>query len=337
LKAARGSVVWNQRFGTWNFLWVEDGRRRSKVIGTLKEFRTREAAEQAAESVRRKVINRPDDVLPTVRRLVEEFRLEKMPERFSTRRGYDAWLNNHILPRWGGSAITALQARPVELWLRSLPVGSKSKAHVRGLVRTLWDFAMWRGDIPVQRNPMELVTIKGGTKRQRHPRSLTEEEFQKFIKQLKEPFRTIALVCVCFGLRISECLALRWEDVDWLDGKLRIERGIVRQHVDSVKTVYSERLMSIDSQLLALLKTWKQTSQFAAAQDWMFASPVKLGRLPWSYPRILQAFYQAATDAGIGHLSTHTMRHTHRSWLDAVGTPIAVQQKLMRHPTSGPR
>ena len=37
------------------------------------------------------------------------------------------------------------------------------------------------------------------------------------------------------------------------------------------------------------------------------------------------------TDAGIGHLSTHTMRHTHRSWLDAVGTPIAVQQKLMRH------
>jgi len=25
------------------------------------------------------------------------------------------------------------------------------------------------------------------------------------------------------------------------------------------------------------------------------------------------------------------MRHTHRSWLDAVGTPIAVQQKLMRH------
>lgn len=25
------------------------------------------------------------------------------------------------------------------------------------------------------------------------------------------------------------------------------------------------------------------------------------------------------------------MRHTYRSWLDEVGTPIAVQQKLMRH------
>jgi hypothetical protein len=30
-------------------------------------------------------------------------------------------------------------------------------------------------------------------------------------------------------------------------------------------------------------------------------------------------------------VSTHTMRHTYRSWLDAVGTSIAVQQKLMRH------
>jgi len=36
-------------------------------------------------------------------------------------------------------------------------------------------------------------------------------------------------------------------------------------------------------------------------------------------------------DAGIGKLGTHTMRHSYRSWLDAVGTPIAVQQKLMRH------
>jgi integrase len=42
-------------------------------------------------------------------------------------------------------------------------------------------------------------------------------------------------------------------------------------------------------------------------------------------------FTKAARDAGIGALGTHTMRHSYRSWLDAVGTPIAVQQKLMRH------
>jgi integrase len=35
--------------------------------------------------------------------------------------------------------------------------------------------------------------------------------------------------------------------------------------------------------------------------------------------------------SGVRNVSTHSMRHTYRSWLDAVGTPVAVQQKLMRH------
>ena len=79
---------------------------------------------------------------------------------------------------------------------------------------------------------MELVTIKHATKRTKKPRSLTVEEFQKFIQHLGEPFRTMALLCVCFGLRISEALALKWGDVDWLDSMLRVERGIVAQVTD---------------------------------------------------------------------------------------------------------
>ena len=74
-----------------------------------------------------------------------------------------------------------------------------------------------------------------------------------------------------------------------------------------------------------------KTTQFSAQEDWIFASPVQLGRLPWSYPYVWLMFQNAASGAGIGKLGTHTMRHSYRSWLDAVGTPIAVQQKLMRH------
>jgi integrase len=33
----------------------------------------------------------------------------------------------------------------------------------------------------------------------------------------------------------------------------------------------------------------------------------------------------------IDRLGTHSLRHSYRSWLDAVETAIAVQQKLMRH------
>ena len=190
---------------------------------------------------------------------------------------------------------------------------------------------MWRGEIPTQRNPMELVTIRGAARRMRKPRSLTVDEFQKFLHVLEEPTRTIALVCVCFGLRISECLALKWCDVDWLNGKLRVERGIVRQRVGDVKTIYSGRMMSIDAEMLAVLKAWRQATQFSAEEDWMFASPLRLGRLPVSYPWVWQQFQGAGSRSGIGKLGTHALRHSYRSWLDAVGTPIAVQQKLMRH------
>jgi len=71
--------------------------------------------------------------------------------------------------------------------------------------------------------------------------------------------------------------------------------------------------------------------QFRGQEDWMFASPIQLGRLPISYPWFWRCFNDAGVKAGIGPLGTHTLRHTYRSWLDSVGAPVAVQQKLMRH------
>jgi len=335
MRQRQGSVVLDKRIKTWNFFFWENGKRRSKKIGTMSQYPTKASAWRAAMPLRHALENRnhinPSNTTPTVNTLVTQYRTEKMPERRDTRRSYESWITLHILPKWGECEISQLQARPVELWLESLPLAPKSRAHVRGLLRTLWEFVMWRGDIPTQRNPIELVTIKNVTKRTRQPRSLTVEEFHKFIQHLSEPFRTIALLCCCLGLRISECLALRWDDVDWLCGKLRVERGIVMQNVDNVKTAESRKQMSVDGDLLELLKSWKQASQFSGTDDWMFASPVQLGRLPWSYPWVWRMFQNAATDAGVGKLSTHTMRHSYRAWLDAVGTPIAVQQKLMRH------
>jgi integrase len=263
--------------------------------------------------------------------LVEQYKAEKLPERLNTKRTYLVWLKHYIIPKWGDSRISDLQARPVELWIETLELAPKSKAHVRSIVRLLWDYAMWAGSVPVQRNPMELVTVKGATKRVHKPRSLTVAEFHKFIMHLAEPFRTLAILSVCFGLRISEALALKWADVDWFAQTLNIERRIVSQHIDDTKTEESQRKMAVDSAVLEVLKLWKQTTQFPASHDWIFASPTSLGRLPWSYAQVWDYYSYASRDAGIGHVSTHVLRHTYRSWLDAAGTSIAVQQKMMRH------
>ena len=89
--------------------------------------------------------------------------------------------------------------------------------------------------------------------------------------------------------------------------------------------------MVIANDLLERLKVWKQNTQFPANGDWIFASPLKLGRLPYSYTGFGRELDRASKEAGIGHIGTHTFRHSDRMWIDAVGTPIGVQQKLMRH------
>jgi len=335
-RAARhktGSVVFDKRRKTWNFLCWEEGKRRSKQIGTLVEYPTKGAAWLAARP-----FNTPTETpksvmvsVPTVKLIAERYCAERMPSRHSTARVYHSWLNNYVLPQWGDKPISEVQPRLVELWLRQLQLAPKSKSHVRNLLHVLLDFAMWAGVLEVSRNPIDLVVVKGATKRTRRPRSLTVEQFQRLREHLKEPFGTMAMVCVCFGLRISECLALRWSDVDWFNGTLRVERGIVEQKVGDVKTDGSRQSLTIANELLACLKVWRQTTEFASAEDWIFASPLKLGRLPYSYTGFWRELQRAGTDAGIGKLGTHTFRHTYRSWLDAVGTPIAVQQKLMRH------
>jgi integrase len=324
-----GSVRFDKRRGTWNFLWYDGPTRRSKRIGTKQEFPNKAAAWKAVE--RLEIIKPEERDGDTVRSVIARYEAERMPTRHSTARVYRSFLNNHIVPKWGAEPIQSIQPRPVELWLRELTLSPKSKTHVRSLMHGLVEFAMWAGLMDISRNPISLVQNKGAMKKVRKARSLTVEQFHALLEELHEPFGTLALISVCLGLRISEALALKWGDVDWLGEQIHIRRGIVEQIVGDVKTEGSARSFPLTGELLERLKAWKQRSDFSGAEDWIFASPIKIGRLPYSYTGVWRELVRASEAAKIGHLGTHAFRHTYRSWLDAVGTPVAVQQKMMRH------
>jgi integrase len=325
-----GSVRYDKRRKTWNYLWYDGPVRRSRRIGTKQEFPTKAAAWKGVESL--EICPKSQEATgETVHTVTARYEAERMPSRPSTARVYRCFLKNHVLPKWGDTLIQDVQPRPVELWLRELPLSPKSKTHVRSLMHGLVEFAMWAGMLDISRNPVSLVRNIGATRKVRTARSLTVEQFHALLKELQEPFATMALISVCLGLRISETLELQWADVDWLGSRLSVRRGIVNQIVGDVKTQGSAKTFNLAAELLERLKSWKQSSQFSEAEDWIFASPFKLGRLPYSYTGIRQELEKASRAAGIGHISSHAFRHTYRSWLDAVKTPIAVQQKMMRH------
>ena len=125
--------------------------------------------------------------------------------------------------------------------------------------------------------------------------------------------------------------------MDWLGGMLNVERGIVNQIVDDVKTETSRGPKTLDPELLVILKLWKAVSQFVSEEDWIFASASKLGRLPFSYtgfwPRTAACGPKSLESGISGRMRLGT--HTYRSRLDAVGASIAVPQELMRHSDIG--
>jgi integrase len=330
---ASGSVRYDKRRKTWNYLWYDGPTRRSKLIGTKQDYPTKAAAWKEVERLEAGQPKPKTQDGDTVREVIARYEAERMPSRRSTARVYHSFLKNHVLPKWGDTLIRDVQPRPVELWLRELPLAPKSKTHVRSLMHGLVEFAMWSGVLDIGRNPVSLVKNKGASRKVRKARSLTVEQFHALLKELSEPFATLALLCVCLGLRISEALALRWSDVDWLGSRLSIRRGIVAQVVDDVKTEGSAKTFMLAEDLLSRLKAWKQASHFCESGDWVFASPVNIGRLPYSYTGTRRILGHASEAAGLGHLTTHSFRHTYRSWLASVGTRLDVQKQLMRHST----
>ncbi|HTW81564.1 MAG TPA: site-specific integrase [Terracidiphilus sp.] len=283
---------YDKRRKTWNYLWYDGPIRRSKRVGAKQEFPTKAAAWEEVD--RLEIQQAKPQSGDTVQSVIKKYETERMPKRHSTARVYRSFLTNHILPKWGNEPIQALQPRPVELWLRELPLSPKSKTHVRSLMHGLVEFAMWSGLLDISRNPISLVQNNGATRKVRKTRSLTAEQFHALLKELHEPFATMALLCVCLGLRISEALALRWADVDWLGSRLSVQRSIVEQVVADVKTEGSARTFTITGELLERLKSCNQRSDFSGAEDWIFASPIELGRLPYSYTGVWRELVRAA-------------------------------------------
>lgn len=329
----KAHIALSKTRGTWQLRWYENGVRKQKQLGTIRDWPNREKAERANAHLLN-LYNRTKQHVPSIADLVAEYRASDMPERASTRRGYESYLENHIIPRWGSVSIAELKPEPVKVWLRELRLCTKTKRNIRGLLSILWDFAATKEYVPLaSRNPVSLVGLrKQPSEKRRLPmKALTSEQSQGLLDNLDMMLRTLFTVQFSLGLRISEVLGLKWKDVDWLGKEITIERGVVKQITDLVKTEASHRSLPVSDGLLDMLKQWKLASQFTGVEEWVFASPWKLGRQPICYAYIWESLDAASRRAGIPHVSSHAMRNAFRSWLDSLGLPVGLQQRMMRH------
>lgn len=298
--------------------------------------------------------------------------------KYSTALSYLTNLNRHILPRWRSEIIATVTPGMLAEWVDGLhcssrdigkpaqPLSPKSKGHIKALMSRLYQKGMLWGLIDLQRNPLDLVEVRGVSKRRKKPVILTIEQFHMLCACVPEPYRTMLMLAICLGLRVNEILALKWSDFDFSEGIVHIERGVVHGRIDDVKTEYSEDDLPIDPLLASQLTAWRAVAP-KSEEDWVFFNRFTqtldhASTIQQDYIRpaghCLNACPTCGVEAGqwckqdsptangkrvLIHdtrkqvagrfisIGWHTMRHTHRALLDATGAPVGVQQKLMRH------
>src|SRR5215469_7666395 len=219
----------------WVFRWRDGDSHRKVIVGSVEKFPTKATAMKACELLRRNV-NRETRTPRTVGELVEHYRLKEISnsstKSFSTKTAYECYLRNQIVPVWGEYSLSDVRPVAVEEWLRSLSLANGTKAKLRNLLHVIFTHAMrheW-----LSHNPISLV--RQSTKRESIPDVLTVEELVALLAELKDPWRTAVFVAAVTGLRASELFALKWEDFNFDDRELRVNRAIVCQHVGQTKT-----------------------------------------------------------------------------------------------------
>ena len=232
----------------------------------------------------------------------------------------------------GNYLLTRINAGEVELWLRSLPLARSSCAKARNLMSVLFNHGI-RHDI-CGRNPIRLV--RQSAKRRKIPAILSVPDIQKLLPALPLRERTLVLLDVGTGLRMSELFALKWRDVNFRAREISVTRSIVFQVVGPCKTEASQKPIPLDSYLARTLREWRKHTKYRAPDDWVFASPASCGRRPyWAQSIMRNLIRPAAVELGITeHVGWHTFRHTYSSLLRATGADIKVMQELLRHASS---
>lgn len=265
--------------------------------------------------------------------LLDRYIEEELPaNKASTRGSYTSLIENHIRPKWAAVPIAEMKPNAIKLWLHDLPLAPLTKGHVRSLMHKLFDLAMLWEYIDLGRNPIQLVKVRGVTKREKDIVILSTEQAVQIIRKLDDPYSLMTMVVAALGLRLSEMLGLRWSDFNWENKTVTIQRNAYRGIIDQVKTVSSKATLEVADELIELLLDWREKSKRDGEEEcpWVFANPAT--GLPYLGPSIQQRWLRPAGEAiGVNGVGFHTFRHSHKTWLDAEGTPMGVMKDLLRH------
>jgi integrase len=168
---------------------------------------------------------------------------------------------------------------------------------------------------------------------------ITPSQTLAILKSLSSPLHfTLVLICAATALRASEILALRWSDILWGEGRIRISKRWAKGEDGETKTDASDGFVPLHPMLAGHLRAWQQQTPHAKDSDFVFPSMRENGKKPlYASSFVADYLRPSAKKAGV-HIADgqrfglHNLRHSLSNWLvnKAKIEPKTVQG-ILRH------
>jgi len=171
---------------------------------------------------------------------------------------------------------------------------------------------------------------------------LAPDQIKSVLDALRgRPLYPIVVIGLATGMRRGEMAALRWADIDFDGGKIRIERSLEPTNtglaVKAPKTKAGRRTVSIPPSIIAELRDhWlRQQEQRlalgmgkAGADDLVFARP---DASPWPPDSLTADWARTVRMLKPPRKTLHALRHTHVSQLIAAGLVVVTFSRRIGH------
>ncbi len=156
---------------------------------------------------------------------------------YSTVRGYTSAVRHYLEPRWGHYTLDEMNRQEIEDWINSLTVSAKRINNTLIPLRQVMERAYLDGTI--ENNPM--TRIKNLKVQTREPEPFTLEEIDRILSVLEGSPKNAVQFGFWTGLRTSELLGLRWENVSIEGGHAIIKEALVHGRIKEPKTSSGKR------------------------------------------------------------------------------------------------
>lgn len=180
----------------------------------------------------------------------------------------------------------------------------------------------------IMKNPVEKIDTL--PKSRQKAKFLTEEEMQKFIEAIEDfpPIKKAALLTDLFtGVRISELIAIEWQDIDFNKNIIRINKQYYKGKLSSPKTYKSTRNINMCERLRNTL-IWLKTNSKILSHI-VFCSSTGGYMSQDKFVKIW--FKKAMQRIGKPDYNFHCLRHTYASYLIQNGISIQYVSESLGH------